>query len=456
MTARKFPTRDPFDFPDWIAGWVHPFESKISLYQKYSWINDASSYEYSRLINSLREPNPSVYRSSGSVEDERDNLHKRLYGSLPIEHQPPTIWLWDTCGFPHAVCPQCLDAGYWSEWPQLLGCDSCPLHDVRLRRRCSRCLEPLRFGQPIFGEAGAFICQSCGEPMIESPGNAWLQWHRSPSPALIGRFMNVDNVTQQLRSDCSGKWAFPSPHDRIDHRIVMNSISGNRLQHEWNAAPSLVGDQMFERVETATFCIPCDKRVLTRELRDARLALMADFKHRCRNRGIQKVGAKNRAIKIERGGEVSYYAGGSLVDDVESILLQLDTYADPRNSEKFEILTSFQDYSSVGRGNPSSDQLTKIVIALAVWQVARIVFMIAKLSDELLMGLDGKQDIDDETDGIIYQEKYAQLRLLRARTGERAFRYILRPSAWIPPYRVQLTPRKFEVTVFQIVPTELT
>jgi hypothetical protein len=437
--ARTAGPREVFAYPYWVSGWAQPFESRWSVYQKYAWINNACSRDHSLLMS-----------RDVQYHEEQANLDARLFAAVPEQYRPPQIHLWEAADFPHAVCPTCLEAGYWSELPQLVGYDHCPLHGIAMQRCCRKCSRPFRFGCPQFGKTGAYVCLTCGEPVTAFPANVCRQWQSHSLDTVGDRFRPLIASAIRISTECEGKWAFPSRASTLDQRLVLHTLTGIRSHLEWDRNWSLLSPGMGERVVSTTFLLPCDEQFLDYELADMRHALIADLMKYCKKNGGVVSGAKTN-VKLKTKSlthEVGIKSGNSLLDNVRSVLEVFQTERNLGWGIEDVIRLSFRH---IHTEMPAANQVPSILVALAVWQVARVILWIEALMDKLTACFARDGELSDETRAIFDNQPYSiYLRWWRIEAGH--FVFEIYQSSWIPPYRLQCTSAGIKLTVYQIVP----
>jgi hypothetical protein len=439
--------RNPFKYSHWVSGWARPFESRWSVYQKYAWINSASPSEHSHLMQYFEVAN-----------DSQMHLDARLFAAVPAQHRALGIRLWGPVSFRHAVCPDCLAAGYWSELPQLAGCDHCPIHGTALQRHCRRCLRALRFGCPQFTSTGAYVCRACGEPLTAFPTNACLQWHSLSADTIASRMAPLDVIAQRVAVECDGRWHFPA--GVIDRQLVLNALTGHRMRHAWDENLPLIADGAIGQVIPVTFRLPCDESVLVAELEDARRALVADLTRYCNQ--SHYVGVPGRAtvsIKLEGPThELAFRPGGSLLENVtfvlESLLARIVEIEKRKNLPLPDGLAEYLGLNLQISSSPRTfvaDPISKILWTFSVWQVVRVLLWLESLTRTLLKRFDRDGRMTDEIEAILRNQPYG-IRLRSARIDERQFVFGLSSSSWTPPYRMRTAANETELTIFQIIP----
>ncbi|HJW54322.1 MAG TPA: hypothetical protein VJ577_03540 [Burkholderiaceae bacterium] len=433
--------REVFAYPYWVGGWAHPFESRWAAYQKYAWINNATKPEYSIL----------TWDNFWNYE-KKANLEERLFALVPSEQRAPRIRLWDKLALPHAVCQVCLESGYWSELPQLAGYDQCPLHGVPLQRRCRKCLRPLQFGHPRFGQTGPFVCGACGEPLTPFPTNACLQWHRMPSEDLLSRLAPLHALAQRFATECEGYWEFPWTRQCPERQWILHAFTGHRLRQEWETNGTLLCDSAIKQVIPVTFILPCDETVLAAELANYRRALLADVAHHFRQypaaalstRGVTEM----RMIYMTH--ELHISAGGTLPENLQAVLQWMDEVKQRKDDRTMEdVLDSeLSTYYSV---SPLVRFVPKILLAFSVWQIVRVLLWLDSLIETMTVQLTNANGMTDQISALLQEQPYA-IRLLRGRIDDANFVFELECGSWIPPYRLRKMTDGIELTIFQIVP----
>jgi hypothetical protein len=434
--------REIFTYPYWVAGWTHPFESRWAAYQKYAWINNATAHEYAILTGD-------DFKFGQS--ERQVLLEERLFAAVPQEQRVPRIGLWEALTLPHAVCPICLESGYWSELPQLAGYDQCPLHGVVLQRRCRKCLQLLRFGRPRFGQTGAFVCGACSEPLTTYPTNACLPWHRLPSEALLSRFAPLDALAQRVATECKGYWEFPWRKLCPQQQLILHTFTGHRLHREWEANGGLFGDRTREQVVPVTFILPCDETVLAAELVDYRRALLADVARHCRQYPAATLSTRGvGGMKVHfNTHELEIRAGGALLDNVRAILQWMDEAKRRKADQTMEDWLRF-NLSLFYPASPHVRLIPKILLAFSVWQVVCVLLWLESLVETMALHLTDTGGMTDQIDVLLNDQPY-DIRLRYGRIEEAHFAFEMGCCSWIPPYRLRATADEIELTIFQIV-----
>jgi hypothetical protein len=433
--------RDPFGLTYWIPGWARPFESLFSLYQKYAWINRATSKEH-RWITDL----------SLDYCNERNHLDARLFKELPHQYRSSNIQLWHEANLPNAVCPICLQFGYWSELPQLAGFDQCPLHGIPLQRRCRKCIHPLKFGCPRFGQSGAFVCSVCGEQLTPFPANICQNWVSLPDEFIVSRFAHLDAIAQKIAFKGRGEWHIFGKKRTIDWRLILHALTGHRLHNDLESERSLFNYGLSERILPVTFVLPRDETILDVELMTMQRALIADIVKLCGHYGHSKPAAKSTTW-LKTGfieDELEFQQGGSLFDNIMSVL---NTVWEEQN---WMVRTSDYFSQQKMRGNAEllnlhRDQIFKILRPFAVWQVARILFLVENVATELMkrFSMNGTQN---EQIGDFLDSQPFGIQLKWGRIDDRRFVFNTFAFALLPPFRILSKPCGIELTIYQIIP----
>lgn len=429
--------RNAFDFHFWVPGWANPFESRKSIYQKYAWLNDASPREHSIL-------------SSAWPEDKHRRLYAQLSSAVIDIYRTPYVHLWELTQFSNAICQICLNAGYWSELPQMAGHELCPLHGIALQRLCGECHQPIWFGCPRFPETGAFVCNSCRNPLTPFPEKACLQWRSIPQEVIVNAFSPLSIVARRLAAECSGFWRFPSPSPSIEDRLIVHSFTGNSIKLDREVNLPFSSDVLHAHVVPMTFELPCDDKALVCLLKHEQDKMLVNLRRQYpRIRFKQKESEDH--LKIKMGWtthEVDFKRGGYLVNNMEVLLNSL---SQERQKKTHWIFVDYlkSEIETYVLKDQISRQVCKILLALSGFQICLVLARLESLVVALIERFSNSDCIDDDSYSVLNNQPYG-IRLKWGRVDEEHFVFNVDSCAWMPPYRLRNTERGTELTIFQI------
>jgi hypothetical protein len=426
--------RDIYSFPYWEKAWARPFESVVSADLKYAWINRITAAQCRKLLS-----------FDYQHRHEREALTERLFSAIPQQHRAPSSWFWRASKFSIAVCPHCLNEGYWSELPQLLGCECCPIHGVPLIRRCKRCLSLLRFGAPVFGRTGPFVCEQCGETMSDWPVNLVNSWTQRPNASAMERLGRLNLAAHEIEARCDGHWSFPGYDGTHDIRTIFHELSGKRLRLEIDDQ-GLFDDSSFEPVVPVTYMLPYEQSIFDKEVEASRQAIISDLARRCRqDRKINSAAHAYIEIRSLRLPIISYAAGEDLAKTVVEVFEKIN------ESNQFESLRNSRFFNESFEHDKWADQAGKVIACYSIWQICRVLLHIESVIVRLKGLLGDCDEIPDDVHSFLYSQPYG-LRLEWCRTGDNYFFFEISSSAFIAPYRYRYTEDRIELTMFQIMP----
>ncbi|WP_136420345.1 hypothetical protein [Herbaspirillum sp. ST 5-3] len=177
----------------WSPRLAHPFESDASLLVKLAWINEASYMQFQAFQHSIRE-------NWGAA-------HTAVHANMPSEWPllvHPLAKLLPRDEF--SICLDCLQAGFHSDLPQLLGMETCPIHACPFQRRCTWCGNPIQFGRPEFRTTSIYVCRSCRKSLSPEGTTFLASIRRLSDERILAAFGPFLAGLTDAKRKCDGYW----------------------------------------------------------------------------------------------------------------------------------------------------------------------------------------------------------------------------------------------------------
>jgi hypothetical protein len=197
----------------WRSDWVRPYESLLSLLDKFAYLNAASRQQITTLVgktNNALDPNGPKLRpdlNSFALIDEiglRNLLMVDLSlieGSTAVGYiRPAEVALFTSTSLRY--CPQCVAIGFHSSLHQLLLISHCPVHRTLLINECVNCgTAPQLYRLSSLNKHLGQGCETCPGNLIDN----FLKHAKNTWDDLERR--ELDRLAQCLRMRLRRDWS---------------------------------------------------------------------------------------------------------------------------------------------------------------------------------------------------------------------------------------------------------
>lgn len=402
----------------WVRSWENPFESVISLQKKYEWLN-------------WLENTKQKYREH--------SFPKGFLANRASEMRAPSVPLGEAVLVNAAVCIDCLQVGYFSDLPQLLGLNFCPVHGRKLERFCKKCLQPLRFGTPTFGIQSPFICASCNVQIIEHKPEYVFGWGSIDKTRLIKAFGPYLARLDAMKDLMQGQWHFPSEGNSHCKAAILNSLCSR--DNFFDISNDFISSNINGGYVTPHTFILCKGENLDfRRLDILRNLALAELKlsifpHRSADAELKLKTNLRFGLHYEY---FQYYLTEPPVNILEYVYNQIWFH-------QVKCMYGF------GEGIPAAykSQIFEIVLALSSWQMTEILCQIDALTDwyiqETLRENRSDYNLEEETRKRF---KYICLRWSYLKEGHITFD--IPTTSWLAPFRIEFLSDALKLTVFEV------